>query len=54
MIDNRTDVLFLLIIKNISANMITCYKKLTELGLITNKKEMNLLECFLYDLELSK
>jgi hypothetical protein len=41
-------------IKNISINMIACYKKLTELGLITNKKEMNLLECFLYDLELNK
>jgi hypothetical protein len=34
--------------------MITCYKKLTELGFIENKKEMYLLQCFLYDLELSK
>jgi hypothetical protein len=34
--------------------MIACYKKLIELGFIDNKKEMNLLECFLYDLELSK
>lgn len=41
-------------IKNISVNMIACYKKLTELGFIDNKKEMNLLECFLYDLELNK
>ncbi len=37
--------------ENIMINMITCYKKLIELGFL-DKKEMNLLKYFLHDLDL--
>jgi hypothetical protein len=37
--------------ENIMINMITCYKKLIKLGFF-DKKEMNLLKCFLHDLDL--
>jgi hypothetical protein len=37
-------------VNNINANMITCYKKLIQLGFINNK-EIYLLKYFLSDLE---